>query len=438
MGNDTPSGKHEDASDETSVTLPSIAGGERGEIVVSLQAEGLLVGGAPEAVDSYLQRIKEATNNAMDVVGVDRASIGNATGLLAGVTSLLGQSGKFVQLHPDSLKAIKTGNLIPGDSSDYYRMMTRGADGKILQQLQWKPVNVRPTQLVPAQMMAVQFALKAAIHEVEVALQRVEGKVEQVLQLAQANRSGDVLGDRASVDRMVTYLEKHGSLSDADWESIASIGPALNRTVEQLRNHAARTLKAFDANLPIRERADLINRAVANDQLGETLSLLVVAQDALFKWQRLRIARVESTQPEHLQKVLDDARELIAHQMAEDGALYRRARDVLDAVAATKTSDGLAFWAVGGLNRDLPALRSDLDNFARARRTQAQDWKDFYAPQFLEAASAVLGAAAGTAGRALNAAGGGISRVGNFMMRRARQTATNPQPGDEDRNEAEG
>ncbi|ODQ90967.1 hypothetical protein BHQ18_09400 [Mycolicibacterium flavescens] len=395
-----------------------------------LQSEGLLVGGDPEAVGSYLQRIKEATSNAVDVVGVNRASVGNATGLLAGVTSLLGQSGKFVQLHPDSFKAIRTQNLVPGDSSDYYRMMTRGADGKFLQQLQWKPVSVNPSQLVPAQMMAVQFALKAAIHEVEVAVLRVEGKVEQVLQLAQANRSGDVLGDRASVDRMIAYLEKHGSLSDADWESIAAVGAALSRTVEQLRNHAVRTLKAFDANLPIRERAGLINRAVANDQLGETLSLLVVAQDALFKWQRLRIARVESTQPEHLPKVLDDARELIAHQMAEDGALYRRARDVLDGVATTKTTDGLAFWAVAGLSRDLPFLRADLDNFARARRTQAEDWRDFHAPHFLEAASAVLGAAADTAGRALNAAGGGISRVGNFVMRRTRQPAPEPQADD--------
>ena len=61
-----------------------------------------------------------------------------------------------------------------------------------------------------------------------------------------------MLGDSASIDRMVTYLEKHGTLTDADWDSIASIGPALNRTVEQLRRHAVRTLKSFDADLLLR------------------------------------------------------------------------------------------------------------------------------------------------------------------------------------------
>ncbi|WP_197379975.1 hypothetical protein [Mycolicibacterium mengxianglii] len=425
MGYDEAIGKQMD-DDEPSVTLSPITGGLRGEVVVSLQPEGVLVGGDDEAVDSYLQRIRTATSDAIHVVAIDTASIGAATGLLTGVTSVLGQSGKFVQLHPDSLKAIRAGNLIPGDSADYYRMMTTGADGKFVKQLQWRHANVASSRLMSAQMLAVQFALKAAINEVEKAVKRVESKVEDVLRLAQANRAGDVLGDRVTVDRMVTYLEKHGSLADADWDSIASIGPSLVRTVEQLRNHAQRTLKAFDATLPIRERAGLINKAVANDNLGETLSLLVVTQDSLYKWQRLRLARVESTQPEHLQKVLDDARDLLARQMSEDGELYQRARDVLDAVASTKTSDGLAFWAVDGLNRDLPALRADLDAFARARKTQAEDWKDFYAPQFLEAASAALETAADTAGRALNAAGTGVSKIGGFVSRRVRRPATKP------------
>lgn len=411
------------ASDEaSSVTLPSITGGQKGEIVVSLQPEGLLVGGDPEGVDSYLQHLRESAGHAIQIAGIDNASLGNATGLVAGAMSMLGQSGRFVQLHPDSLKAIKQGHLIPG-SDGFFRMMTRGTDKKFLHQLQWKPAPVNPAQLMSAQMIAVQLALKTAVGEITDAVNRVEGKVEELLRLAHANRSGDVLGDSASIDRMVTYLEKHGTLTDADWDSIASIGPALNRTVEQLRRHAVRTLKSFDADLPLRARAGLINQAVADNHLCETLSLLVVAEESLYKWQRLRLARVEATQPHHLQKVLDDARDLLARQMAEDGALYQCARDVLDAVAKTETTDGFFFWAVGGLNRDLPVLREDLDRFARARPTQASDWQDFYAPGLVDAASYALNKAVGGAGHALNAAGGGIARVGAFVTRQKRDSA---------------
>lgn len=319
-----------------------------------------------------------------------------------------------MQLHPSSIEAVREGHLIPG-TDGFFRMMTRGADNKFLHQLQWKPADVSPTQLMSVQMIAVQLALKAAVGKITDAIQRVEGKVDELLRLAHASRSGDVLADRIALDRMVHYLETHGVLTDADWDSIASTGPALNRTVERLRQHAQRTLKAFDADLTLRARAGLIQQAVADNRLGGTLNLLVVAEESLYKWQRLRIARVEATQPEHLQTVLDDARELLARQMTEDGELYQRAREVLENISRTETTDGFWFWAVDGLKRDLPTLREDLDRFAHARRAQASDWDDLYAPSLADAASYALGKAADGASKALNAAGSGISRVSSFV-----------------------
>lgn len=391
-----------------------------GEIVVSTQPEGLLVGGDPEAVESYLKRITEDAGYAVQVVGLDKASLGNATGLAAGAASLLGQSAKFVQLHPDSVTAIRKGQLIPS-TDGFFRMMTRGADKKFVSQLQWKPTNVNPARLMSAQMLAVQIALKTAISEVEDAVQRVENKVEEVLRLAQANRSGDILGDRTSIDRMVSYLEKHGSFSDTDWDWISTIGPGLNRTVEQLRQHALATLKTFDPERPIQDRAEFVVDAVENQQLGETLSLLVVAEESLFKWQRLRIARVEATEPQHLQKVLDDARELLAHQMAADGDLYRRAQVVLDAVARTEAIDGFRYWSVQGLSRDLPKLREDLDRFAHARRAQALEWSEISSPTPMQAVQAAAEKASETATQALNAATEGYAAVSNFLSKTSRE-----------------
>lgn len=398
-----------------------------GELAVSVQAEGLLVAGDPAEIEAYVDRIRGLAGNAVDVIGVDKAMVGNATGLAAGAAAFLGQSAKFVQLHPESVKAIRQGRLIPGDQG-FFRMTTRGADNKFVKQLQWKQTNVNPARLASMQMVAVQMALKTAIAEVEESVERVEGKVEEVLRLAHANRSGDVLGDRITIDRMVAYLERHGSFSDADWDSIAAIGPALNRTVEQLRHHADRTLKSFDPSKPIQDRAEFIVKAVEGDQLGETLSLLVVAQESLFKWQRLRLSRVEDTQPGHLQQVMDDASELLARQLTEDDALFQRAREILEAVAKTEAIDGFRFLSVKGLQRDLPQLRADLDRFAKARRAHLHEWQDFKSPTPKEAATAVLdrvtdtattayGVASETATLALGAATEGIDRLGGFFGR---------------------
>lgn len=110
--------------------------------------------------------------------------------------------------------------------------------------------------------------------------------------------------------------------------------------------------------------------------LGETLSLLVVAQESLFKWQRLRLARVGATQPEHVQQVLDDARDLLARRLVEDEALFQCAREILEAVAKTEAIDGFRIWSVQGLQRSLPMLRDDLDRFGKARRTHMQEWQE--------------------------------------------------------------
>ncbi|WNG88502.1 hypothetical protein C6A87_004470 [Mycobacterium sp. ITM-2016-00317] len=143
----------------TSDDSPSIL--QDGEMAVCVQSEGLLVAGDPTEVDTYVARIRGLAGNAVDVIDADKASVGKAVGLAAGAGAFLGQSAKFVQLHPDSVKAIQRGQLIPG-TDGFYRMMTRGADKKFVSQLQWKQANLNPTRMMSLQMVAVQLALKTA------------------------------------------------------------------------------------------------------------------------------------------------------------------------------------------------------------------------------------------------------------------------------------
>ncbi|CAJ1501167.1 hypothetical protein [[Mycobacterium] burgundiense] len=99
-------------TDEENRNLPARA--VDAELEVSVQPEGLLVGGDPEAVEAYLLRLRTAAGKTMRVVGIDKSSVGNAAGLAAGAAAFLADSGKFVQLHPDSVKALQVGKWIPG------------------------------------------------------------------------------------------------------------------------------------------------------------------------------------------------------------------------------------------------------------------------------------------------------------------------------------
>ena len=384
------------------------------EVVVAFHDEALLLGGDPAAVESYLARLRAIAGQRMRVAGIDSAFLANAASRLVGLASLLAESGKYVQLHRDTLDALKEGNLVPVGEGIF--RMTTGVDaGELLAQLQWQPAVLGAEAMMSAQMIAVQVALKSAVAQVEDAVRRVEDKVEAVLEVARAQRAGDVLGNNLTISRMVDSLEKYGSLPDAYWDSVAVLGPALNVTVEQLRNHVSRILASFDHELPVPQRAERLRNAFNDNRLGDALSLLVITEESLHKWQRLNLARIESTQPEQLLRAIDEARELVDHHLREDIDIYQNAKEILDRFAKTHAIDGFRFWAVRELANQRGALRDELDRFAEARQHQVETWEDFHIPSVLDATLATLNAFGSVTGRALVAAGRGIVGLGGQL-----------------------
>jgi hypothetical protein len=393
------------------------------EVVAAFHGEALIVGGDPAAVESYLARLRAAAGQAMRVAGIDGASLASAASRLAGLAALLADSGMFVQLQPETLNALQDRDLIPG-SDGFFRMTSRAIESQLLSELQWQPALLGPEAMMSAQMIAVQMALKSAVAQVEDAVRRVEDKVEAVLGFARAQRAGDVLGNNLTISRMVESLDKYGSLPDAYWDSVAVLGPALNVTVEQLRDHVSRILGSFDHTRAVPQRAEKLRNAIGDNLLGDTLSLLVIAEESLHKWQRLNLARIESTQPEQLLRAIDEARELVDHHLQEDLRVYQHAKEVLDRCASTQAIDGFRFWAVRELAKQRGALRDELDHFAKARRHQVETWEDFHIPSLLDAALATVEAVGTTTGRVLGFVGRGLVGLGSQLAEplRSRQT----------------
>lgn len=397
---------------------------DTGEIVVSIQPEGVLVEGGQADVDQYVTRLRELVGHEVDAKAVNKALLGNAVGAAAGGASVMSQSAKFVQLSGESVKALRVGKKIPGDPG-FYRMMTRGGDGRFLQQLQWKPTSVNPQRLMSAQMIAVQVALSSAIAQVDDSIKRVESKVDAVRQLVEASRAGDVIGHEETVARMARYLEKNGSLPDALWESVSSLSPTLEASVERLRSHATRVLHTLDPSQgSVADRARSLRSAVKDSKFAETLDLLIVAEDSLYKWQSLLVARVRATQPDHLEQVIEDSRELLARHLELDGQLYRQAKSVIDAIARRDDRDGFRFRAVQKLTHDRDTLSKALDDFARARRHQAETWAPLDNPGVLKATSATVDKAIESAGHAITGAGERLVKVGDFLAERERRRRT--------------
>ena len=334
------------------------------ELAISVEPEGILVAGDPEVVAGYLARMTDLAGEALDVSGVSKSSMAGAAAAVFGVQSVLAQAGQFVRLSPESVQALKTHRVLPGDNG-FFRMTVVDQSGKFRNQLQWQKVPLGPTQALSLQLLAVQVALSAAIASVNESIARVDGKVEQLLVLAQATRVGDVVGHFSTLERLVATLDDHDALPTADWESVAALRPALSVTIERLREHVKRTLAGFDPTRPVQDRADYLRRAIEENRLGESLHLLVVSEQSLYLWQRLRIARVQATEPQHLQTVLDDSRALLAEHFERDGQLLLHARSELSNFAQMRRLDGFRWGAAHNLTHDIVTLKSDLDDLRR-------------------------------------------------------------------------
>ena len=99
-------------------------------LTLSVQPEGLLVGGDPAAVQSYLERIRDAAGHGMSVAAVDKRLLHEPTGS-GSLTDTLGKAAQFVQLFPQGLEALRDDNLVPW--TDGFFTMVAGEGGNLFQ-----------------------------------------------------------------------------------------------------------------------------------------------------------------------------------------------------------------------------------------------------------------------------------------------------------------
>lgn len=284
---------------------------------------------------------------------------------------------------------------------------------------------------------AVVRALRAAVSSVEAAVARMSSgavgtgsnpagssAVEQVLELADAPGLGDVVAHHNALTRAVAIVDQAGALPTREWEAIADLGAPLATAVTRLRSRASVVLDSADAAEP--------GALDPGQRLGETLQLLVLVEDSLYLWHRLRLDNLRTDDPGALPGAIAEARGLLAEHFGHDGELLRRARRAL-----ARSAEGTAFELVRRLSstrtvKGMLELRQDLDDFRGACRADAAGWLDDEDPAIAEALDEIsspvrivggaLGVAIGGSAKAFGdrAAGvgaSGVERIGRGIAK---------------------
>ncbi len=80
--------------------------------------------------------------------------------------------------------------------------------------------------------------LRAAIQEVQKAVERVEGKVDDLVALTKATTIAGVVGNHRLLAEYVDRMDRTGALPRVDWDTVAGLGPELAKGIEGLRRFA--------------------------------------------------------------------------------------------------------------------------------------------------------------------------------------------------------
>jgi hypothetical protein len=281
-------------------------------------------------------------------------------GALGASVAAIGSShGQYLKLTPRAMRLLQEHGQVPSGDGTFWGFV-RGRTG-FAGNLDFEAVDFSPEQMLSLQTAAVGLALRAAIKEVQAAVERVENKVEEISDLLASERIGDVLGTRRALEPLVERARRDGRISATDWSGIAPLGASIAKDVETLRAFLRKRLIAAKGGLRPSERVRDAEALVAVGGLvAESIALLVIAEHNLAAWQELRILNVAANEPGHVDWTIADAAEVLRSSQRDDQAIIDELRAVAERLTTPSALDGLAPWQ----RRDLQQARSDLDELS--------------------------------------------------------------------------
>ena len=296
----------------------------------------MIVEGSPTAVSAFVDQMLDATK---EVGGRSRHFVADGVQVAVNISAFRQTHREYFEFSERARKLLKEHGAI-ATKDGYYRSFVHNG-GEFAGNLDWKSVHLGPEQALSLQAAAGQLALRAAIREVTAALERIEGKLDKLADLAEAERLGAVAADWATLQPLVDRVRSSGQLSSTDWATVAPLGPWIARDAETLRAYILHQLKNVKDSSLVRSRAreaeDLTDRL-----LRESIALLVVAEQNYTLWQELRLAHAVSHEPAAIAAVTLDIHQQLAVLTQADQGLVNILQDVADRLASPTGYEGLA------------------------------------------------------------------------------------------------
>ena len=235
---------------------------------------------------------------------------------------------------------LKQHGAIPtGDG--FFRSMVHDGE-QLAGNLDWKPINAS-TELLQLQTVAVGLVLQASIAELAESVQRVEEKLEHLLDTVWADKVGEIVAHHRVLGELVESSNEGHRLSDTDWSTIEHLRTEIGRNIDSTRVLLRLSMSRADAGRTASSRAGAAKRLLDADFV-EGLALLAVCEHNLASWHHLRVQRVRESEPAHLDRTLARVESDLALHRLEDQRLVDDLTIYVDRLAQPRGLEGLELW----------------------------------------------------------------------------------------------
>lgn len=232
--------------------------------------------------------------------------------------------------------------------------------------LDWKQVPAGP-DLLQLQTAAITLALQASIKNLADAVERVEQKVDDIRDLIRTDQVGQVVAHHRVLTPLAESVIGGETLTATDWGSVDDLRPEIVATVERTRLYLLKRLHAAEVGWTAQSRSSQATKLI-EAEFSNTLALLAAAEHNLASWHRLRVERVRTVEPQHLERTIADVDRELAQQRQLDAQLVDELADFLRQVGTPTGYEGLEPIARRRLVRHADAMTATVTDFA-ARRT---------------------------------------------------------------------
>jgi hypothetical protein len=203
------------------------------EVTLAVVGDGLVCLGDRTAMDNYIAHVQTVSRRSLRDLGVTTQSLTDLAAAASTLEAFHAEAGQYFRMSPESLATFREANVIP-DADGYFKAFIRGDHGQFAGNYDLQRVTFGAEQAMSLQLAMATASLRAAIKDVQKAVERVEGKVDRLVALAKAQMRGQVIGQHRALEHHVNRLDAKGQLPSTDWESVASMGPRLVQGVETL------------------------------------------------------------------------------------------------------------------------------------------------------------------------------------------------------------